>query len=259
MSATEKPLVDKRILVPPARPEVNPLLRMLERKGAEVLEFPVLKVAPPKDYGPMDKAIRELKSFDWIILSGSNCVVNFLDRLNTLGLGRETIMGSRIGAIGHGAHSALKKEGIDIAYVPKVHTAEGVTGGLGDINGSNFLLVRVEDASRSLPERLINLGAKVNEVVGYRMLVEASVGMAEKVFGGKLDVLALANPTAVRFLVKATDDMGIRLQVRLEGVTIVAVGPATAEAAKSLGLTPDMVSKGHIADLVESLTDFFSR
>ena len=89
------------------------------------------------------------------------------------------------------------------------------------------------------------------------MLVEASVGMAEKVFGEKLDVLALANPTAVRFLVKATGDMGITLQARLEKVTIAAVGPATAEAAESLGLTPDMVSKGHIADLVESLTGSF--
>lgn len=38
-----------------------------------------------------------------------------------------------------------------------------------------------------------------------------------------------------------------------------AVGPATAEATKSLGLTPDIVSKGHIVDLAESLTDLFGR
>jgi hypothetical protein len=29
---------NKRILIHPAMPEVNPLLRMLERKGADVLE-----------------------------------------------------------------------------------------------------------------------------------------------------------------------------------------------------------------------------
>ena len=255
MAPTEKPLAGRRILVPPARPEVNSLLRMLERKGAEVLEFPALRVAPPTDYGPMDRAIRQLKSFEWTIFSGSNCVVNFFERLNTLGLGKAAITGTRIGAIGHGAYSALKKEGIDVDYVPKVHTAEGVAEGLGDIYGSNFLLVRVEGASRGLPERLRNLGAGVSEVAGYRMLVEASGKTAEKVFGQKLHVLALANPTAVRFLVKATDELGIDLQVRFKGVTIAAVGPATAEAARSHGLTPDMVSKGHIADLAESLTD----
>lgn len=259
MTPTEKPLAGKRILIPPARPEINPLLLMLQRKGAEVVEFPGLTVAPPIDYGPMDRAIQEFKRFDWAIFSGSNCVVNFLDRLNTFDLGKEAIMGAKIGAIGHGAHSALKKEGIEAAYVPKVHTAEGVTEGLGDIDESDFLLVRVEGASRSLPERLTRLGGKVCEVVGYRMLVQATVEAAEKVFGGKVDVLALANPTAARFLVKATDDLGIDLKIRLQGVTIAAVGPATAEATISLGLTPDIVSKGHIADLAESLTDLFGR
>ena len=94
-------------------------------------------------------------------------------------------------------------------------------------------------------------------MVGYRMLVEASGKTAEKLFGRKLHVLALANPTAVRFLVKASDEIGIDLRVRLKGVTIAAVGPATAEAARSHGLTPDIVSQGHIADLAESLTDSF--
>jgi len=257
-ASTEKPLAGKRILVPPARPEVNPLLRMLEKKGAEALGFPSLKVAPPTDYGPIDRAIRQLKKFEWTIFSGTNCVVNFFDRINTLGLGKAAIKGTRVGAIGHGAYSALRKESIQVDYVPKDHTAVGVTEGLGDTRGLNFLLVRMEGASRSLPERLHSLGAKVSEVVGYRMLIEASARTAEKVLGRKLHALALANPTAVRFLVNAADEISIDLQPRLKGVTIAAVGPATAAAAKSHGLTPLVVSKGHVADLAETLTDFFS-
>ena len=258
MASTEKPLAGKRILVPPARPEVNPLLRMLEKKGAEALGFPSLKVAPPTDYGPIDRAIQQLKKFEWTIFSGTNCVVNFFDRLKTLGLGKATIERTRVGAIGHGAYSALRKEDIQVDYVPKDHTAVGVIEGLGNTRGLNFLLVRVEGASRSLPERLHSLGANVSEVAGYRMLVEASARMAEKVFGRKLHALGLANPTAVRFLVNAADEIGFDLQAHLKGVTIAAVGPATFDAAKSHGLTPDIVSKGHIADLVETLTDFFS-
>jgi uroporphyrinogen III methyltransferase/synthase len=248
-------LTGKRILVPPARPEVNPLLRMLKREGAEVVEFPAISVAPPKDYEPMDKAIRKLKIFAWIIFSGSNCVVNFFERLRMLGLSGVSIVNVRIGAIGHGAHSALKKEGINNIYVPKMHTAEGVIEGLGDIRGLHFLLVRVEGGSRSLPEKLKDLGAKVVEVDGYRMAVHADPDEAEKIFGQKLDILALANPTSVRFLVNAVSELGIDLRVRLKGVLVAAVGPATAEAAGRLGLTPDIVSKGHIADLVKPLID----
>jgi len=258
MAPSDSPLTGKRILVPPARPESNPLLWMLKRKGADVLEFPGLRVAPPIDYSPMDRAIHKFQSFDWVIFSGSNCVVNFIARLNALGVGKEVIMGKRVGAIGHGAYSALSKAGIEVAYAPGMHTAETVTEGFERVNRMHFLLVRVDGASRSLPERLRHLGAEVTEVAGYRMLIEADVEMAEKVFGGKIDVLALANPTAARFLAKATDDLGIDLLARLKEVTVAAVGPTTAEAATVLGLTPDIVSKGHIADLAESLAIFLA-
>lgn len=255
IASRQEPLTGKRILVPPARPEVNPLLRMLKREGADVVEFPAISVAPPRDYEPMDKAIRQLKIFAWIVFSGSNCVVNFFERLRRLRLSGEAIVDARIGAIGHGAHSALKKEGIGYVYVPKMHTAESVIEGFGDIRGLRFLLVRVEGGSRSLPESLKGLGAEVVEVDGYRMVVHADPDAAEKVFGQHLDILALSNPTSVRFLIKATDELGIDLGASLKGVSIAAVGPATAEAAGRHGLAPDIVSKGHIADLVKTLID----
>ena len=43
MASKESPLAGKRILIPPARPEVNPLLLMLKKKGAEAVEFPGLR------------------------------------------------------------------------------------------------------------------------------------------------------------------------------------------------------------------------
>ncbi len=67
-----KTLAGRRIMIPPARPEANPLLRSLKRRGAETLEFPALKTAPPADYGLMDRAIQRVKDFDYIIFSGSS-------------------------------------------------------------------------------------------------------------------------------------------------------------------------------------------
>lgn len=255
----QKPLSSKRILIPPARPEANPLFHILGRRGADAFEFPALKVAAPADYGPMDGAIRRLKDFDFVIFSGSNCVINFLERLEGFQLGKAALSEPKIVAIGHGAASALKKEGIEIDYVPKLHTAEGVTAALGEISGSTLLLVRVEGASRSLPQRLKGLGAKVTEVAGYRMLVDTTAEMAEKAFGSALDALALANPASVRFFLKGAEQIGVNLEETLKEVTIAAVGPATAEAAISNGLTPHIISRGHIADLAESLTDFFTK
>ena len=253
----EKPLFGKRILVPPARPEANPLLNMLERYGADVFEFPALRVEEPLDYGPMDRAIMGLKDFDFVIFSGSNCVINFFQRFEGQQTGEEALSELKVVAVGYGAVSALKKEGVKIDFIPKVHTAEGVTESLGKISGSAFLLVRVEEASRGLPERLKLMGAKVTEVVGYRMLVDAIEEIAENAFGNGLDALALANPTSVRFFLKGAEELGLDPSDVLKEVTIAAVGPATADEAMKHGLTPDIVSKGHIADLAESLVVFF--
>jgi uroporphyrinogen III methyltransferase/synthase len=246
-------------MIPPARPEANPLLRILERRGAETLEFPALKTAPPADYGPMDRAIQRVRDFDYIIFSGTNCVINFLKCLKAHQLDKEALRGPKIAAIGHGAVSALNKEGIDIQYVPKLHTAEGVTAGLGETSNARFLLVRAEGASRSLPERLMSLGAKVSEVAGYRMLVDAPAEMVEKAFGPRIDALALANPTSVRFFLIGAEKASLNLEDWLKEVTIASVGPATAKAAARYGLTSHIVSRGHIADLAESLTHFFAK
>ena len=54
----ENILEGKRILIPPARPETNPLMSIIQRLGAEVVEFPKLTPAPPENYGPMDEAIK---------------------------------------------------------------------------------------------------------------------------------------------------------------------------------------------------------
>jgi uroporphyrinogen III methyltransferase/synthase len=259
VASMEKPLAGRRILVPPARPEANPLLHILERKGAEVLEFPSLMVAPPSDYAPMDEAIQHLGELDWIVFSGSNCVINFFERLNQLGLRKADPIGPKIVAIGHGASAALKQRGIKVDYVPARHVAEDVIAGLEDVYDRRFLLVRVEGASPSLPERLKSVGAHVKEVAGYRMLIEAIAKTAKKVFGQNLDALALANPSSLRFLIKGSGQAGLNLMESLKGVMIAAVGPATAEAARNRGLAPDIISKGHIADLAESLIDFFKK
>ncbi len=251
-------LTGRRILIPPARPEANPLLHILKRRGAETIEFPSLKPVPPSDFGSMDQAIEQINDYDWIVFSGSNSVVNFLKRFEALSCDISSLDGPRIAAIGHGAVSALKKEGVGVQYVPGVHTAEGVTADLGEVSGSLFLLVRVEGASRNLPQKLQDLGARVIEVVGYRMLVDATEEMAGIAFGQRLDALALANPSAVRFLLKGAEQAGLNLVNALDGVTIAAVGPATAKEAKQQGITPDIVSEGHIADLANSLTHFFA-
>jgi len=254
---TEMILLNKRLLVPPARPEANPLLQILQRLGAEVVEFPTLHAVRPTSFEALDRALGQCRDYQWLLFSGSNSVLNFLDRLANHGRDASALAGPRIGAIGHGTVSALKKRGIGLDYIAQEHTAAAVVAGMAIEPGNRVLLIREEQAGRGLPASLAARGATVTEVAGYRMDIEAAPETARPVFERQFDLLALANPTAARFLAGALQRLGLDPRQVFKKTTIAAVGQATADQAMQLGLTPTIISKGHIADLGKSIADFF--
>jgi uroporphyrinogen III methyltransferase/synthase len=254
----KRPLSGKLILVPPARPEANPLLKILEQAGAETVEFPHLEVAPPADFRPMDEAIRELAAFDWLVFSGSNCVTNFLDRLDALPVNRDILEQVRLAAIGTGAAGKLRQAGLRLDYTPQQHTAQAVAKGFGEVAALRFLLIRVAGASRALPEKLQDLGAEIREIEGYRMLVRADRERARRIFGQRPHAVALANPSAIRYLLQGLAQAGLQAVEALQGIPMAAVGPATAKAARASGITPAVTAEGHISDLPASLASLFA-
>ena len=250
----EAALINLRILVPPSRPEVNPLLRALQLKGAEVVEFPRLSVAEPEDLAALDAAIREAAGFDWLLFSGSPCVRHFFAHLARLALDARQVFARRVAAVGYGALSALRERGISADVYPRRHVAADVVAALeaaATLSGQRFLLVRVAGAPHSLPALLRERGAVVREVAGYRLIVDAQG--AAGALQPKPDIVTFANPAAVRVFVRALGELGISPQDYLRGVAVASVGPATTEALHSAGLAAEVSSAGSQADLIHDL------
>jgi uroporphyrinogen-III synthase len=84
-----------------ARAQAGELSRELESLGGEVLEFPTIEIQPPRDFGPLDGAIRSLDSFDWIVFTSVNGVEAFVERLKHHGLDLRAVQReTRVAAIG---------------------------------------------------------------------------------------------------------------------------------------------------------------
>ena len=63
--AVSSVLAGKRIVVTRPRTQAGELARRLIELGAEVIDFPTISIEPPMDYTPMDRAIEQLKQYDW--------------------------------------------------------------------------------------------------------------------------------------------------------------------------------------------------
>src|SRR5438105_9282132 len=59
-----RPLFGKRILVTRPRDQAAELVERLEMMGAQAIEAPMIRIAPPDDYGPLDEACAHAHDYD---------------------------------------------------------------------------------------------------------------------------------------------------------------------------------------------------
>src|SRR5215469_7731863 len=83
-SKTIKPLSGIRVLVGRARRQAGSLSTQLRKLGAQVLEIPFIEIRKPRSFRPLDTALQQLNSYDWLILTSVNGVEAMWGRLEKL-------------------------------------------------------------------------------------------------------------------------------------------------------------------------------
>ena len=69
---TPAPLANRRVLVTRGINQAAKLSDGLRALGAIPVEVPVIEMRPPESYEPLDSALRDLSSYDWLILDLSS-------------------------------------------------------------------------------------------------------------------------------------------------------------------------------------------
>lgn len=241
----KKPLFGKRILVTRSRHQASKLSKAIEELGGEPVEFPVIKIAPPKDYTPLDRAIEHLKFYNWIIFTSENGVKSFWERLKKKGKDVRELYGIKICAIGPKTADALKKRGIKTDYIPEEYRAEKVVEGLKDkiCAGQKVLLPRADIARQVLPESLEKMGIKVHEVQAYRTIQgEGSADYIKNLLiSGLINMVTFTSSSTVRNFINMLSVKDI--ETLLSGVTVACIGPVTAATAREYGIQVDVEAK----------------
>ena len=166
------PLAGTRILVGRARHQASGLSAGLRSLGASVVEIPFIEIRKPQSFQPLDDALRNLKGYDWLILTSVNGVEAMGERRRKFHLTRRHFQHLQIAAIGPATKRALVKSGLTVKMVPEEYVAESVVKGLRDkVSGKRVLLVRAKVARDVIPEELRAAGAEVDVVEAYETVI----------------------------------------------------------------------------------------
>ncbi|HUT23985.1 MAG TPA: uroporphyrinogen-III C-methyltransferase [Sumerlaeia bacterium] len=125
-----RPLFGRRIVTTRSRAQAGDLSRRLEELGAEAIEFPVIRTAPPEDPDPLRRAAAEAGSYDWLVFTSVNGVDAFFEALRGQGLDARSLAGTAICAIGPATATRVEKHGLIADLLPPKYIAESVAESL---------------------------------------------------------------------------------------------------------------------------------
>lgn len=195
------PLEGVRIVVTRPKEQAEALIRGLEGLGAAVVPFPVLKIAPPRDWGPLDAALRNVDAFDWVVFGSVNAVRFAFDRHMELGLDRGLWRRPRMAAVGEATKAALAERGVAVSLVPQRTDASGVVEafkGRG-VAGKAVLLPQARQGRPVLQEGLRRLGANVTRVEAYESVIDRPpAGAVRALLRDGWDGVTFTSPSTVR-------------------------------------------------------------
>jgi uroporphyrinogen-III synthase len=239
MTPNEKhPLAGTRILVGRARHQAGSLAAGLRSLGARVIEIPFIEIHKPSTFLPLDNALKNLKTYDWLILTSANGVEAMWNRLRKLRIARKNLKHLQIAAIGPATKKAIVKHGLKVKMVPEEYVAESVVKGLRDkVNGKRVLLVRAKVARDVIPEELRAAGALVDVVEAYETVApeksRARLRSLMKNASRQPQVVTFTSSSTARNFAELLGKTGVR---SLKNVQFASIGPVTSATLRELDL-----------------------
>ncbi len=257
---TTLPLAGRRVLVTRAAHQAGKLSDALRELGAEPVEVPVLEIRPPESYEPLDTALRNLDSYDWLVFTSANSVPIFQIRALDLGIPLSNLT-ARIAAVGRATAQALETLArLNVSLIPKEYVAESIVAELApQVAGCRVLLARAEIARDVIPDALRAAGATVDVVDAYRnVMPEAAPELLREALKKGIDAATFTSSSSVTHLAEAARAAG--LQFPFSGVRAISIGPITSQTLRELGCEPAAEAHSHdIPGLVAAVADLPTR
>lgn len=238
-------LAGKTVLVTRSAGQSSQFGDLLQQQGAKVIEMPALVIGPPSSWEQLDRAIANLSDFDWLILTSSNGIDYFFERLLAQGKDARALAGVKIAVVGKKTAQSLKDCGLVPDFIPPDFVADSLVEHFPELlEGKKVLFPRVETGGREvLVKELAAKGAEVTEVAAYETGCPAQMApeALDALHKQTVDVITFASSKTVKHFFQLLEtalpgDSGQfpTANSRLQSVCIASIGPQTSNTCRQL-------------------------
>lgn len=228
------PLSAKTILVTRAANQSSQFTNLLQEQGARVIEMPTLEIVPPSSWRDLDRAIAQIDDFDWLILTSTNGVDYFFQRLEEVTGDRFFSTNIKIAVVGEKTAQRLARLGMQPDFIPPNFVADSLATNFPEpLAGLRVLFPRVESGGREmLVKEFTSQGAKVREVAAYESRCPDAIAPTalRTLQSGNVDVVTFASSKTVQHFCQLLQQENEDWQRWLGNVAIASIGPQTSKA-----------------------------
>jgi uroporphyrinogen-III synthase len=255
-------LTGKRIVITRAPHQAAEFEQLLRERGAVLLLYPCIDIAPPQNSAALDDALRALMSgkFEWLVLTSANSVQAIANRLMARNLSLSHVSSLKIAAVGPAtAEAAQRLLGLQTSVIPTIYIADELANTFPVVNGSRVLLPQSAIAEDTLAKQLTVRGAKVTTVEAYQTVIgTGGVNLPLLLASAGVDAITLTSPSTVKNLLLRLENEGGDKNL-LEKICIACIGTKTAAAADEHGLNVTIVPTEHtLRSLTTTLEQHFA-
>jgi uroporphyrinogen-III synthase len=241
-------LAGRRIVVTRQSSRAAGVSAAIEAEGGVAIALPTIAIDREGSFPDFERALREIDSYDYIVVTSANTAEVLVDALASRG---EVTRRWKCAAIGRATASVLEEGGIEVAARPEKALSAAIAASMGEVAGKRVLVPGSDLARGEAAAGLRALGALVDEVVAYRTKTAEGGAEALVEIDRGVDAILFSSPSTARNFLSLAGNAA-----RTGEALVACIGPVTAAAARELGFRVDLVATEHSMEgLVRGLAE----
>jgi len=259
-----RPLFGKRIVITRPQGQLSRLKDLLTKKGAEVMELPLIKIIPQQDRKLVAETFAGIATYEWVVFTSANGAKEFFNVFFKAFPDIRSFGPMRIACVGEATAKVVRKFNLEVELIPKRSTAEDLAKDLvatESLDSANILVI-IGNRNRDILVGLLeSVGHAIVDTLAIYQTDFADVNeapdRAEFIENGA-DAVVFASSSAALSYIEQEED--IVLEKGATQPIHCSMGPQTTKTLIENNLSVDLEAEdSSLESMVHSLVEHFTK